>query len=162
MNIDLDEDDLFDIHSPVCLSDQLNDSDIALSHKTPIVVSYALVDLGKTNYHFMQEFTHRDTQEYFRMMKTISSSTINDLMDNPHKHHFYRTDIRGNLKNVLRQIDPDCIKTNPLIYHFALYTEDQADRETGVRSPRIYFMLGLYGMIYILFFDPFHEINPLK
>ena len=32
-------------------------------------------------------------------------------------------------------------------------------RENGVRSPRIYFMQGLYGVIYPLFFDPYHEIT---
>lgn len=161
MSIDLDEDDLFDIHSPQKLSYQLDNSDLSLSRKTPIVISYALVDMSETKYHFQQEFTSRDTQEYFKMMKEISNSTINDLMENPHKHHFYRTDIKGNLKTVLKNIDPECIKTNPLIYHFALYTDERkANRETGIRSPRIYFMLGLYGIIYILFFDPFHEINP--
>lgn len=160
MTFDLDEDDLFDIHSPVGLGSKLQDADLALSHKCPVVVSYALLDTGQTDYHFMQEFTHRDTQAYFRMMKEISGRTIEDLMENPRAHHFYRTDVRGNLKKVLGRVNPDCVKGNPLIYHFALYTNENADRNTGVRSPRIYFMLGLYGIIYMLFFDPFHEINP--
>jgi hypothetical protein len=41
-----------------------------------------------------------------------------------------------------------------------LYTNDEASRETGVKSPRVYFILGTYGFVYILFFDPYHEINP--
>ena len=49
----------------------------------------------------------------------------------------------------------------PIIFHFGLYTDKKhmASRETGVRAPRIYFMQGLYGVIYPLFFDPYHEIT---
>lgn len=56
---------------------------------------------------------------------------------------------------------PEAIQSNPIIYHFALYTsKQQADRNKDIRSPRVYFMLGTYGFIYPLFFDPYHEINP--
>ena len=49
----------------------------------------------------------------------------------------------------------------PIIFHFGLYTDKKhmASRETGARAPRIYFMQGLYGVIYPLFFDPYHEIT---
>ncbi len=51
----------------------------------------------------------------------------------------------------------------PEIYHFALYTAENevADRTKGIRSPRIYFVLADYGRIYPLFFDPYHELNPM-
>lgn len=39
------------------------------------------------------------------------------------------------------------------------YGDGNACRETGVRSPRIYFMLGVYGLIYPLLFDPYHELT---
>jgi len=50
-----------------------------------------------------------------------------------------------------------------IVYHFGLYEceSKQASRATGERSPRVYFMLGTNGFIYPLFFDPFHELNPL-
>ena len=120
-------------------------------------MSYDLVDLDKTPYHFLQEFTLRDTQSYFRLMQNISVSTINDFLDNrERKLHFFRTDIRGNLKKELSKISPKAIEVNPLIFHFALYTDEKvvANRNKNTRAPRIYFMLGKNGVIYILFFDP--------
>ena len=41
-------------------------------------------------------------------------------------------------------------------------SEKWADRETDTRCSRVYFMLGTYGHIYILFFDPYHELNPMR
>ena len=92
-------------------------------------MSYDLVDLDKTPYHFLQEFTLRDTQ-----------------------------------KKELSKISPKAIEVNPLIFHFALYTDEKvvANRNKNTRAPRIYFMLGKNGVIYILFFDPYHEINPIQ
>lgn len=54
--------------------------------------------------------------------------------------------------------DDDCM----IVYHFGLYECDsrKASRNTGERSPRVYFLLGANGFIYILFFDPYHELNP--
>lgn len=49
-----------------------------------------------------------------------------------------------------------------LAYHFSLYDTDRwADRSTDTRNSRVYFILGTYGHIYILFFDPYHELNPM-
>lgn len=161
MTIDLEEEDLAVLNSPQSISTRMKNVELAMSHKLPVVISYANLDLSKTDYHFRQEFTLRDTQEYFSMMKKISNSTIDDWLENPHEHHFRRTPIRGNLAKALKKLCPECLEANPMIYHFALYTDkDGADRKSGRRSPRIYFMLGLYGRIYILFFDPYHEINP--
>ncbi|MEA3445933.1 MAG: hypothetical protein U9R19_14535, partial [Bacteroidota bacterium] len=49
----------------------------------------------------------------------------------------------------------------PPIGQFALYTDNEveANRETGNKSPRIFFMLGHFGVFYILFYDPYHEIR---
>ena len=53
-------------------------------------------------------------------------------------------------------------RANPLIFHFALdpNNHNQADRARHIRNPRVYFMVGRNGMIHILFFDPYHEIDP--
>lgn len=161
MSIDLEEEDLTVLNSPQSISTKMKNVELAMSHKLPVVISYAHLDLSKTDYHFRQEFTLKDTQAYFSMMKEISNSTIDDWLENPHEHHFYRTDVRGRLAKALEKLCPGCLEANPLIYHFALYTDAKgADRAKGRRSPRIYFMLGQYGRIYILFFDPFHEVNP--
>ena len=155
--------DLYDLHVPVRWNDRISADDLFLSQQVPIVVSYDLVDLCETPYHFLQEFTWRDTQAYFSLLKKISGSTVNDLLDSEKGLHFYRTDVRGNLKKLLRKISPQAVEANPLIFHFALYTDEgvMADRSQDIRAPRIYFMLGRNGIIYMLFFDPYHEINPI-
>lgn len=163
MTIDLFPEDLCDLHASVKWEDRISADDLFLSQQVPIVVSYDLVDLQKTPYHFLQDFTLRDTQAYFSLMKRISGSTVNDLLDGEKDLHFYRTDVRGILRSLLYEISPKAVEANPLIFHFALYTDQGvvADRDKDIRAPRIYFMLGRNGIIYMLFFDPYHEINPL-
>ena len=98
-------------------------------------------------------------------MKEFSELSVNYILDHSdYKVHFNRTDIRGNIKRVFDSIDPNIARANPLIFHFALDPEStvtNANRTTGVRNPRIYFMIGYNGMIHILFFDPYHELSPL-
>ena len=50
-----------------------------------------------------------------------------------------------------------------LIYHFALEPDckETADRSKGCRNARVYFLVGKFGIVHILFFDPYHEINPM-
>ncbi len=113
------------------------------------------------NNHFHQDFTLSDTQAYFSKMKEISSNTINNLEKKAKEHHFYRSPFTGKVRENILKIMPN-VDESIIIYHFGLYECDsrEARRETGERSPRIYFVLGNYGFIYILFFDPFHELNP--
>lgn len=56
-----------------------------------------------------------------------------------------------------KPLSPECI---PSFYHFALYTNEESSRKSGIKSPRIYFFIGGNGVIYPLFYDPYHEINP--
>lgn len=68
----------------------------------------------------------------------------------------------GFLKRIFDSIDPEIAKANPLIFHFALNPDNDntANRRDNIRNPRVYFMVGKEGMIHVLFFDPYHEINP--
>lgn len=160
-SIDLEPEELKTINSPDRFKKEICWEDSRLSMDLPIVIKYDYLDLGCSDYHFKQEFKLEDTQRYFEMMKEISSNSINSLSLKARDYHFYRTDIKGNLRKAMEKTIPDAVSSNPIIYHFALYThEEKADRENGIRSPRIYFMLGTYGYIYPLFFDPYHEINP--
>ena len=101
-DIDIQPDELARLNTPDSFKNSLTHDDVQLSKDLPIVVKYDYIDLNVTNYHFKQEFLLRDTQEYFTMMKEISSSTINDLerrarrdtaqrrhlrRDDPHWHH---------------------------------------------------------------------------
>lgn len=159
--IELTEDDLFDIHEKLDIDCVVSNEDLYLSQQVPVVVCYDLVDLEDTPYHFKQVFHQRDTEMYFERMKDICQGTISDLFNKPDDWHFRRNDVRGNLKRELQKVNPAVVKGNPMIFHFALYTTPGgADRKKDIRSPRIYFMLGVNGMIYPLFFDPYHEINP--
>ena len=162
--LDLSDEDLYDLHVPVGLDAKLSNDDLRQSQQVPVVISYSLVDLEQTDYHFFQDFTLRDTQAYFSLMKRISGSTVDNLLNSEKELHFYRTDVRGNLAKELQKISPKAVEANPLIFHFALYTDKDviASREKNIRAPRIYFMLGVHGIIYLLFFDPYHEINPVK
>lgn len=158
---DIEDDDVMMMNSPERFNREISPEDLKLSKKVPIVIKYDYIDLGTTDYNFCQIFHHKDTMAYFSLMKSISSETIDTLAGKARDYHFYRSEIRGNLRRELWKIMPEAVRSNPVIFHFALYTQEmKADRKQDIRSPRVYFMLGTYGHIYIIFFDPYHEINP--
>lgn len=157
----LDKEDIESIHKRYRWDNIKNDL-IATSIQVHPVICYDLIDLSETLYHFHQScFDNTDIKEYFSCLKYISRNTISDLVQNSnYRFHFHKSQIQGKLKQILKILH----KKNdifPEIYHFALYTSEQkADREKGIKSPRIYFVVGYNGMIYPLFYDPYHEINP--
>lgn len=166
MAIDLSDFDIEEVDGQVAhLTDDLDWRDLQESQDCLITVQYNEIDLGKTPYHFNQPFVGNEANLYFQRMKEFSELSVNYILDHSdYKVHFNRTDIRGNIKRVFDSIDPNIASANPLIFHFALDPEStvtNASRTTGVRNPRIYFMIGYNGMIHILFFDPYHELNPL-
>ncbi|MBR2104794.1 MAG: hypothetical protein IKQ30_09015 [Bacteroidales bacterium] len=149
-----------------CLTDELENSDICESQDCPITVQYNQIDLGKTKYNFNQPFEGNEANLYFKRMKKFAGLSVNYIIEHcDYKLHFNRSGIQGNLKKAFDQIDPKIAKANPLIYHFALDPDSKvnnADRKKKIRNPRIYFMVGYNGMIHIIFFDPYHELNPLS
>lgn len=161
--IDLEPEELCQLHSPDSPTVVLTTDDVRLSNETPITIKYDYLDLDITEYHFKQSFEWRDTKEYFDKMKTISSSTINDLQNVANELHFRRSPLKGNLRKALcKRFKGQRLDDSIIIYHFALYSDKDvmANREKNIRCPRIYFFQGTYGTIYPLFFDPFHELNP--
>lgn len=156
-------DDTGDFELPASLTENLSFEDLTDSQKQCISVQYNEIDLGDTGYGFDQPFEGNEANLYFERMREFSVRTLNDIRENSsYKLHFNRTDVRGNIKRIFDSIDTKIAKANPLIFHFALdpNNKNQADRKTNVRNPRVYFMVGRNGMIHILFFDPYHEINP--
>lgn len=148
---------------PASLTDVLTTEDLVDSQNQCISVQYNVIELGKTPYGFNQSFEGNEANLYFERMREFSEQSINDIKKNTtYKYHFYRTDVKGNIKKVFDSIDTKIAKANPLIFHFALDPNNKnlANRKTNERNPRIYFMVGRYGMIHMLFFDPYHEINP--
>lgn len=161
--IDLQFDDTGDFQYPATLDEKLSIEDLVDSQNQCISVQYNEIDLGQTDYGFNQPFEGNEANLYFERMRQFSEQSINEIKeDASYKLHFNRTDVRGNIKRIFDQIDPKIAKANPLIFHFALDPDNKnhADRSKNIRNPRIYFMVGRAGMIHILFFDPYHEINP--
>lgn len=164
INFDLSEEDVF---PKATLGELISYEDLKESKRQLISVYYNEIDLDKTKYNFSQAFEGNESCMYFERMKTFSKTTINDIMDDPDNHdwHFYRNDLgdgrNSYLKNLLKEVNPKMAKGNPEIYHFALDPDNStfANRNTGDRNPRIYFMVGYNGTIHPLFFDPYHEIN---
>jgi len=166
MAIDLSDFDIEDVDGKAArLTDELDWRDLQESQDCLISVQYNEIDLGKTPYHFNQHFVGNEANLYFQRMKEFSGLSVNYIVEHcDYRAHFNRTDIRGNIKKVFDEIDPKIAKANPLIFHFALDPECKianASRESGIRNPRIYFMIGYNGMIHMLFFDPYHELNPI-
>ena len=147
------------------LTDNLDYNDLRESQACPISVQYNEIDLGDTDYGFDQQFHGKEANLYFERMNAFSEMSINDIIDNGvHSWHFHRTAVKGKIKKLFDRIDKNIAKANPLIFHFALDPNSKtvANREKGDRNPRIYFMVGYNGMIHPLFFDPFHELNPVE
>lgn len=160
-DIDLDNFEEIDINhhfSPNALRNSLD--------KKPIF-SYRSIDLDKTDYQFHQDcFTNEDIKKYFQILNEFSNMTLNQILDSKHKYHFYESSLKGKLLDVFKKYTNNKnIRDNdiPPIYHFALYTSRNGNtnnREKGIKSPRIYFMIGSFCTFHILFYDPYHEINP--
>ena len=161
--IDLNFEDTMDIGYPARLTEKLSNQDLVDSQDQCISIQYNEIDLGDTKYGFNQKFEGNEANLYFQRMYEFSEQTLNDIRENSdHKLHFYRTNVSGNIKRIFDSIDPKIAKVDPLIFHFALDPNNKkhADRSKHIRNPRVYFMVGRNGMIHILFFDPYHEINP--
>ncbi len=138
---------------------------------TPII-SYeylnidALADFSFVQPEF-QSFTSEqypdksDYHIYFETIKYVCSKKLNDLLNEDYTKHFKTI---NNPKKELVEIVSKIlnIKNNtkmqlPQLGEFALYTN-----KNGNKAPRIFFFIGNLGIIYVLFYDPFHKIFPLK
>ena len=162
-DLDLDS-DLLTSDVEVSTIKSLTNKELAESLDLPITICYNLADIDNTKYGFGQVFEQKDTMNYFSTMRKFTANSLNKLFEHRHDYHLYRSVVKGNLFKVLTSIYPNLTKgVLPEIYHFALYTAENevADRTKGIRSPRIYFVLADYGRIYPLFFDPYHELNPM-
>jgi hypothetical protein len=161
--VDLEDDDYFTLNNRDSLKYRLTPSDAKLSMSIPGVIKFDYIDLDKTEYNFKQFFEQSEVQFFFERMKLLSSTSMDELKDKARDLHLFRSDIRGKLRETVAKIYPEMLRSNPIIYHIALHDTTHSEfgnRKNGTRCPRLYFMLGTNGHIYILFFDPFHELNP--
>lgn len=164
-DVDIFPEDIERLNKRDPLRYHLTPEDAMLSHSVHGVIKYDYIDFGKTDYNFRQSFTQEEIHMYFERMNLLTTTPIDKLAERARELHLRRSDIKGNLRNVVGKIYPDMLLSNPIIYHIALHGENHKDRGDGskkTRCPRLYFMLGTNGHIYVLFFDPFHELNPIQ
>lgn len=162
--VDLEPEDFFTLNKRDPLRYRITPADSNLSHSVHGVIKYDYIDFGKTDYHFRQEFEQSEIQMYFERMNLLTTTPMDRLSERAEELHLRRSDIKGNLKKAVQKIYPEMLSSNPIIYHISLHDsshKERGDRKQGTRCPRLYFMLGTNGHIYILFFDPYHELNPI-
>lgn len=143
------------------INDTISNDDVLLSMSIPVVVRYNYICLSG-RYSFNKDFGEQESAMYFSRMKNFSRLSINAIIDTlDHDYHFSRTHLNTTvIKELKTELKTQHIPDDILLYHFALYTDKsgRASREEDIKSPRIHFILGKYGMIYILFYDPYHEL----
>jgi hypothetical protein len=95
-----------------------------------------------------------DAQLYFRRISEISQLTFEELSDLGSKGVFKRITPNKNLRDLLLpkfgKLSPE---QEPIFFELKLYTN-----KNGNRAPRIFGFVGHLNILYILFYDPFHEI----
>jgi hypothetical protein len=150
--------------------DKINNEDISNSQKHSPLFCYNYIDLDQTEYNFNQDCLDSiDAKFYFKRVKQISQKLLEDSIDNSsYKDHFriYNSPNKK-MKDLFKKISGSKYVIDeqlPSFGEFALYTDEEglANRAIGKKSPRIHFFIGPYGIIYILFYDPYHEIFPTK
>lgn len=162
LEFEIDDELLNFIHQPASLSDSITYQDSLLSMKQRMIVSYDLLDLDG-EYGFMQDFTQEEIHGYFRQMNRFAIVSMNEIIETfDYNNHFNESKIRGNILKLLKGKTNKRIDDRVIIYHFALEPtiKVDADREKGIRNARVYFLIGKFGIVHVLFFDPYHEINP--
>ena len=128
--------------------------------------SYRYLDLKYTSYHFHQEcFDNIDIRTYFAQLKEFSNLTIEQCINSKgDKFHFRLERPSSKLLSLIQDIAQTNVTQDncPVVGHFGLYTDKNgANRDTNVKSPRIFFIL--YAQtIYPLLYDPYHEIHQRK
>lgn len=159
---EFDEDELNDIHETYNFNQPPTNQEIATSKAVKPVISYDFADMVSPNFGFCQDcFDALDAMKYFGMMKKLCLSCIDELKDSDDKElHLFPTKGENISKELKRLNNGKWLMQMPEIMHFALYTNKAANRASKVKSPRIHFMVGACGIIYPLFYDPYHEMNP--
>ena len=122
-------------------------------------------------YGFDQDaWDKRDIVAYFDSMNILSELCIDEFWElDSQQWHLHKNDIfrEKNLSDLIKSTIGKNIRltpeTTPIFFHFALYQDRNviADRKTGIKSPRIYLFIGENAKLYPLFYDPYHEINPM-
>lgn len=129
---------------------------------TPLF-AYDYLKVDKEKFSFLHEDVSLDDYKlYFQQVKKLASITIDDLIENyKRSDHFHINAPNHKMIELMQEctsikyFSPEQL---PSVGQFHLYTNSIL----GEKSPRIHFFLGPLGVFYILCFDVFHEIYPMK
>lgn len=132
-------------------------------------VCYKYLQMDGTYGFSQEEWDNDDVVSYFDSMQLLANMSIQEFWNLDKGWHMNPNTIsRGqNLYNELLPILGEKVlntpELRPQFFHFALYDEPgvTADRSLGIKAPRIYFFIGDNATIYPMFYDPYHEINPM-
>lgn len=138
--------------TPTIAYDYLNiDSDLNYSfHHNEFHEFSSEIEPGKSDYNI-----------YFDKIKTLCSRTIDESINESHyTEHLKVISPNKNLLDVVKKIFGVTHIPHDQLPQFGelgLYTN-----KDGTKAPRVFFFIGNLGIIYILFYDPFHNIFPSK
>lgn len=135
---------------------------INLNCTPSISYDYLLLDHG-SDYSFLnpeintitsEEFPHlSDSQIYFKKLNEICTSNFSDLNDST--FFFQMISPNRKLKDIVDFIFSIKLQADqiPPFIELKLYTN-----KNSIKAPRIFGFIGNANIIYILFYDPFHQI----
>jgi len=102
------------------------------------------------------DFLQEDFFSYFQKVKEFSSQRIGDIENHRFKISRHNAAILSLFKTavgITRKLGDDEI---PEFGHFHL---SDVKKENGSKRPVIHFFVGQHGVLYILCYDPYHEIH---
>jgi hypothetical protein len=98
---------------------------------------------------------------YFDKIKNLCKKSLEESLNNSHHtQHLKTINPNNKILDIVKKIfklDKLYPEQLPQFGEFGLYTNINSNR-----APRVFFFIGAAGMIYILFYDPFHLIFPKK
>lgn len=140
----------------------------ALSYPFRFSFSYAET-MGE--YGFQQIYSKPFESKYlFDTLKFLSEKCISELScdtaleelgrEQHDLHLHFHSTFSNTLRNLLeKQFNTDVMNIPP-IYHISTYfSQPYKKGETINKTPRVYFMVGNLGLIYLLYYDPNHTIT---
>lgn len=141
--------------------DKIDDSKVSQNIKNILPFSF-IYATSKEDYSF-DSMSEDDSKKLIERLIEFGTHSIDDLLSDEKADNRERHLHPSKKLDFLKKVEecygcPRNIENRPDFYHFALYTNENASRETGVKSPRIHFMVGNQAIIYLLFYDAYHEL----
>ncbi len=143
------------------LGTNMSDIAVRLSMSMPITVSFKFMSLTG-GYSFADSFDGHDAARFFAVLKKLCGMTMDEAVDasSGELRNFHFSEINRSLRAALQKVSGGKRIGDAPCFQFGLYTDknERAGRESGVKAPRVFCLLGYRGVIYPLLYDPYHEM----